>query len=162
MRTPAKRFAGGRKDLRQVRDALPPWASRGEVTAVLGAERIARKTGDWGPWEVKQLPPGLITIRGWASEVRRVHQNRIYVVLERPFDGPAGPMIHFAIRTPSTAEPPWRDMQRIKNELVGPERLAVQVCPPVSRLIDEADMYHLWVYPEGYDHRFGLHPEDRS
>jgi hypothetical protein len=45
--------------------------------------------------------------------------------------------------------PTWAELQRIKNELVGPEREAVQCFPKESDLVDEADMYHLWIAPEG-------------
>jgi hypothetical protein len=40
----------------------------------------------------------------------------------------------------------WRDLQRIKNELVGPECEAVELFPAESRLIDSANQYHLWVF----------------
>jgi hypothetical protein len=38
----------------------------------------------------------------------------------------------------------WRDFQRIKNELVGPEAEAVELYPRESRLIDTTNAYHLW------------------
>jgi hypothetical protein len=50
----------------------------------------------------------------------------------------------------------WADMQRIKNELVGPERVAVEVFPPVSELVDQANIAHLWVLPEGFALPFSL------
>lgn len=43
----------------------------------------------------------------------------------------------------------WRDFQRIKNEIAGPEREAVELYPAESRVIDTANQYHLWVLPEG-------------
>ena len=43
----------------------------------------------------------------------------------------------------------WRHLQRIKNELAGPDREAVELYPAVSRLVDTANSYHLWVVPEG-------------
>jgi hypothetical protein len=55
----------------------------------------------------------------------------------------------------------WRDMQRIKNELVGPEHEAVELYPAESRLVDTANQYHLWVlkdaavrFPFGFQERF--------
>ena len=50
----------------------------------------------------------------------------------------------------------WSDMQRIKNELVGEERVGVEVFPAVSKLVDEANMTHLWVLPEGFSLPFSL------
>ena len=38
----------------------------------------------------------------------------------------------------------WRDLQRIKNELVGPECEAVELYPADSRLVDTSTQYHLW------------------
>lgn len=42
----------------------------------------------------------------------------------------------------------WRDMQRIKNELVGDENEAVQLFPAESRLIDETNQYHFFVFAD--------------
>lgn len=42
----------------------------------------------------------------------------------------------------------WRDLQRIKNELVGPECEGVELYPAMSRLVDEANQYHLWVFKD--------------
>lgn len=40
----------------------------------------------------------------------------------------------------------WRDLQAIKNELVGPECEAVELYPAESRLVDTANQYWLWCY----------------
>lgn len=50
----------------------------------------------------------------------------------------------------------WYDLQRIKNELVGSDRTAVEVYPAESNLVDDANLYHLWVLPEGFKLPFGL------
>jgi hypothetical protein len=54
----------------------------------------------------------------------------------------------------------WRDLQRIKNEIVGPEHEAVELYPAESRLVDTSNQYHLWVlanpelrWPFGYQDR---------
>lgn len=39
----------------------------------------------------------------------------------------------------------WRDLQRIKNELVGPECEGIELFPAESRLVDTANQYHLVV-----------------
>jgi len=39
----------------------------------------------------------------------------------------------------------WRDLQRIKNEIVGPEHEAVELYPAESRLVDSSNQFHLWV-----------------
>jgi len=50
----------------------------------------------------------------------------------------------------------WRHYQAIKNEIAGPEREAVEIFPAESRLVDSANEYHLWVFPEGYVIEFGF------
>lgn len=38
----------------------------------------------------------------------------------------------------------WRDLQRIKNEILGPECEAVELYPAEDRKVDAANQYHLW------------------
>lgn len=52
----------------------------------------------------------------------------------------------------------WRDFQRIKNQLIGPECEAIELYPAESRLVDTATQYHLWCvldpafrFPFGYE-----------
>ena len=40
----------------------------------------------------------------------------------------------------------WRDLQAIKNQLVGPQYEAVELYPATSRTVDGANQYHLWVF----------------
>lgn len=39
----------------------------------------------------------------------------------------------------------WRDLQRIKNELVGEKNEGVELYPNEERLQDECNQFHLWV-----------------
>ncbi|MFA6971785.1 MAG: hypothetical protein WC208_10340 [Gallionella sp.] len=55
----------------------------------------------------------------------------------------------------------WRDMQEIKNELVGKECEGVELYPADSRMVDSANQYHLWCiddktfrFPFGFNERF--------
>lgn len=55
-------------------------------------------------------------------------------------------MIHLSIkRIDRQPVHDWRDLQDIKNQLVGEENEAVELYPAESRLIDSANQYHLWV-----------------
>ena len=87
----------------------------------------------------------------------RYFMNNHYAVETRPVpalhnsDGsvqwPA--MIHLSIRRlDREAVHDWRDFQRIKNELVGPEHEAVELYPAESRLMDTANQYHVWALAE--------------
>jgi hypothetical protein len=57
----------------------------------------------------------------------------------------------------------WRELQQIKNELVGPECEGVELFPAESRLVDTSHQYHLWVvedagfrFPLGFKKRMVL------
>jgi hypothetical protein len=71
------------------------------------------------------------------------------------------PMLHLSIKRHDRAPVfSWRDIQWIKNQLVGPENEAVQLFPAESRLVDGANQYHLWVlkdptirFPFGFQNR---------
>jgi hypothetical protein len=79
--------------------------------------------------------------------------DRYDVIRER-----AGAMWHLSIRPhqPQRGRP-WREFQRIKNDLVGPENEGVEIFPAESRLVDTADQYHLWVAAEsGFRFPFGF------
>lgn len=50
----------------------------------------------------------------------------------------------------------WRHKQQIKNEVIGPEREAVELYPRESRVVDNANQYHLYVAPVGVDWPVGF------
>lgn len=45
----------------------------------------------------------------------------------------------------------WSLFQRIKNELFGPERVALEVFPAESNKQDVANIYWFWVLPEDFE-----------
>lgn len=56
----------------------------------------------------------------------------------------------------------FRDFQRIKNELVGPEHEAVEIYPAESRMVDTSNQYHLWVFSDpAFRLPFGFMPSER-
>lgn len=89
---------------------------------------------------------------GWADA--RIYLNSRYqVALRRIHDHPLaeglGVCVHLSIKRLDKAWiHDWRDLQRIKSELLGPEVEAVELYPAESRLVDEANQYHLWAYPD--------------
>lgn len=50
----------------------------------------------------------------------------------------------------------WHDFQRIKNELFGEEFEAIELYPKQSQLVDDANIYHLWILPQGYQSPFNF------
>ena len=43
----------------------------------------------------------------------------------------------------------WREMQSIKNEIFSSESIGIEYYPPESQLTDKANIYWLWVFPNG-------------
>ncbi|MCR9209034.1 MAG: hypothetical protein NXI28_12445 [bacterium] len=77
-----------------------------------------------------------------------MYQNSKYCVAVRKADG----VIRLAITNlDHSAKHDWRDFQRIKNELIGPDAEAVELYPSEDRLIDTTNTFHLW---SPIDHRF--------
>lgn len=81
-------------------------------------------------------------------EVPEVWENNIYVVhVARREDGSVESL---SIRDRErSARHDWRDLQRIKNDVAGPETEAVELYPAMSRLMDTANQWWLWVMPPG-------------
>lgn len=116
---------------------------RSEKRRLLNAEEKARKAGVWPAWETSLTPGGCdLNKGGWTDEVRRVCHNRIFSVLVRPLENGG---THFAVSSMSGVRPTWHEMQRIKDDLAGPEALAVEIYPPKAEIVDDADVFHIWV-----------------
>jgi hypothetical protein len=49
----------------------------------------------------------------------------------------------------------WRHFQNIKNDILGPECEAVELYPAESRLVDQANKFHLWGFPDARRFPFG-------
>lgn len=90
---------------------------------------------------------------GW-----RVFHNRKYVIQMRHDTNREHPVIVLSIRR-QDRKPimDWRDLQWIKNQLVGPEVEMVQLFPAESRLVDSANQFYLFGYTvPGYRFPFGF------
>lgn len=122
---------------------------------LLALERKFRASGDWGAWETIHLEPGQGG-DGWAGQCHQARKNRCFSVLIR-LD--AAGVVHLAVASLSGVRPTWPEMQRIKDEIVGPDATAIEVYPPRSEVVDEADMFHLWVLRGRLP--FGLHMTDK-
>jgi hypothetical protein len=121
------------------------------------AKRITM--GDaWGEW-IRGPRPALVAPQMTALRaVTDTYRNRFFAVLVAPVETRWGPVTHLMVRRHDGRMPrSWTDLQRIKNELVGPHRVAVEVYPAEQHVVDVANMAHLWVLPEGVGLPFGLH-----
>jgi hypothetical protein len=117
------------------------------------AEREIRIVG----WAQHPSPKQLGIGTGWFGELDKVYrQGNDYVVMIRNIETEWGKVQHACIRNADNSDIPWREKQRIKNEIFGKESLAIEVFPCESQLVDEAGMYHIWVLPTGFKIPFGL------
>lgn len=116
---------------------------------------------------------GLIRQHGFSREKveklfaeeadKEIWCNEVYVVVvNRKLMFSGAPMVHLSIRR-QDREPvrDWRDLQAIKNQLVGEECEGFEMYPAESRKVDSANQFHLWVIadpevriPVGFDERF--------
>jgi len=115
---------------------------------------VAQKV-DWTPFTERMPPPGLD-----GSGIQFFRNSRYQVNITKfLIDPPFGKCLHLSIKTlDKSTYRDWRDYQRIKNELVGPEYEAVELYPAESRLMDTSNQYHMWCFPEfkfpfGYKYR---------
>lgn len=93
---------------------------------------------------------------GWMRELDAAYRSPDgqFVIMTRTIRTEWGQVIHATIT--SHQEPTWSEKQWIKNQLFGPEAHAIEVFPKESQLVDEADMYHLWILPPGFEIPFTL------
>lgn len=105
---------------------------------------IARRRASW-TWEDVPAPANLLP--SWGTLLRAT-RNDFYSVQVYRLGSEWGEIVHLAIRR-HDAHPdiPWAHRQRIKDEIAGSERTAIEVFPAAADLVDEANLYHLWVLP---------------
>ncbi len=107
--------------------------------ALLSRERRWRRSGDWGLWERVENPHRLRP--GWLGEVDHVRRNKVFAVLVRDVRF----AVHLAVSSLTGDRPTWHEMQRIKTELAGPDATGIEVYPPEREIVDQADMFHIWI-----------------
>lgn len=129
--------------------------NRQQRRAAVSVARKADRVGEWGRWEERPAavasplaPPGL----------SRAFLNAVYSVqVFGELDTPLGPAVPVGVRRhDGAAVRRWHDLQRIKSELFGADRVAVEVYPAEADLSDAANMYWLWVLPAGVRFPFRL------
>jgi len=105
----------------------------------------------WTPFEIATSDPAASEMCDdvWINSRYIVYRRRIYSEDKRTF------LVHLSIkRIDREVIHDWRDLQRIKNELAGPEWEGVELYPAESRLVDTANQYHLWCFPFHLDFGF--------
>lgn len=122
----------------------PPPARRGRTETSWAWENLDHRVG------TLEAPAGLQ--RAWRSPLYLV---QLYHLASR--DARGFVEVLMVRRRDGRPVREWTHLQRIKDELVGPERTAVEVYPARADVVDTAHMYHLWLIPPGERLAFGLH-----
>ncbi len=96
-----------------------------------------------------------------GSEVWKNDQYQVHVIPWEPIriNDRDAPVIQLSIRRIDRAPcRDWRDFQRIKNQLLGPEIEGIELYPAESRLTDTPNQYHIFCvndplfrFPFGYN-----------
>jgi hypothetical protein len=83
--------------------------------------------------------------------------DRYQAVVRRVGRTPVGFLVELSItRRDKAPIHDWRDLQRVKNDIMGPEVEAVELYPAESRLVDTANQYALFCLPKGRRFPFGF------
>lgn len=100
---------------------------------------------------------------GWCAQLDRCwRKGNKYVAMARNVKTAWGIVQHVCIRNRDNTDIPWAEKQKIKNELFDRSATAIEVFPADDRLVDAANMYHLWILPDGFMLPFGLHDKDEE
>lgn len=88
----------------------------------------------------------------WPVWMTRCYRNNRYMVMIDDFKltthgGAVCAMVQAIDAMPIPNH--WAEMQRIKNEIFGPETVAVEYYPAESKLINDHNIYWLWIFPDG-------------
>lgn len=130
----------------------PLASNRKERRHLMSITRKTMKAGHWGEWEHRYgkhnpfptnhahnlLSVGLSD--GWCNEIFAVQLFRLPNCWDRVM-----------IRKHDSTRMVWAEMQRIKNELFGEDRVAIEVLPRQKDVVDSANMYWFFLVPEGQE-----------
>lgn len=88
------------------------------------------------------IPPGM---------TRAFRNNRFTVMIYDNTPTTHGPATRVMVQNhyDKPIEGHWRELQKIKNEVFGPEVVAIEYYPRESDLINSHNIYWLWIFPEG-------------
>jgi len=100
---------------------------------------------------------------GWQGDMDRcwIDNDKDLCVCSRLIRTKFGNVEHVTITrgrgtSDGSGDVSWSEKMRIKNELFGENRFAIEVFPKQKKLVDVMDVYHLWVFDKKLDMPFGI------
>ena len=118
-------------------------------------------TRGWQPLQpgVRIIPPetrALMDEHGYTDDpTEETWLNDRYVVIVSRHE--EGHVAHLSIRRQDRKPArDWRDFQRIKDQLAGPDVEAIELYPARARVVDTANQYWLWCFPPGFQLPLGM------
>jgi hypothetical protein len=114
--------------------------------------QIPHELRPWRRWtETAPTDPSGKVVADWNAGGERFFENSHYLVFVRPMvpsDSDTPPAFHLSMRTiENDTRHDWREIQRVKNELLGEDWEGIELYPAESRVVDTANQYHLWCFP---------------
>jgi hypothetical protein len=110
--------------------------------------RFVKNLLPWTPFLEGDWPLAVMAVFEMDPGYVGVFRNSRYQVMVRQQETPLGIVDWLAIvRLDREPIHDWRELQRVKNELMGFEREACEIYPAESRLVDTNNQYHLFVLP---------------
>jgi hypothetical protein len=107
-----------------------------------------------GPWQQLERKPLSLEERRWPDSLGNFVEawvNNVVSVQVYLRDTPWGFVRHLGVRRHDGAElAGWDLLERVKNEVVGQDSIALEVYPPARDVVDLAPMRHLFVVPESF------------
>lgn len=105
------------------------------------------ENGSQMTWTSQPVPAGYIGASRWGDEITTLHLSELFGVYERLVKTEWGEVRHLIVFRKDARRPSWWEMQQIKDALAGPQATAVEVYPPADEVVDEGEVFHLWVLP---------------
>jgi hypothetical protein len=138
---------------RKIRDVLlPPWTPFEPAIVAEDAIRAHQQACGLSDEEIASM----VKCEHWRNSRYQVQLRRL---TSHTPESP--PLVWLSIkRNDQLPIRDWRELQRIKNELVGPDYEGIELYPAEQRRVDTSNQYHLWVIDDPR-FRFGFGFHDR-
>lgn len=133
-------------------------ATRTHKAMPAGVVAKKRRIESWSPW-LGPMTPAMAQKHGSRVpdhyETVWFNDQFVVCVVTTRQDALLGEVKHVLFQTASgSKDVKFYDYLRIKNELFGEERYALQVVPAQSELVDRSNSYHMHILSEEMSERF--------